>query len=40
MTNKRRDAPGDPGWIRWIELIAGVSAIIVLTWSVLALWAR
>ena len=37
MTNKRRDAPG---WTRWIELIAIVSAIIVLTWSVLVLWGR
>jgi hypothetical protein len=25
-------------WIQWIELIAGVSAMIVLTWSLLAAW--
>jgi len=37
MTNKRRDAPA---WTRWIELTAIVSAIIVLTWSVLVLWGR
>jgi hypothetical protein len=25
-------------WIQWIELFAGLSAMIVLTWSLLAVW--
>jgi hypothetical protein len=25
-------------WIQWIELVAGLSAMIVLTWSLLAVW--
>src|SRR5216117_2086452 len=25
-------------WVQWIELVAGLSAMIVLTWSLLAAW--
>jgi len=25
-------------WIQWIELVAGLSAMIVLTWSLLSVW--
>jgi hypothetical protein len=29
---------GQEGWIQWIELVAGLSAMIVLTWSLMAVW--
>jgi hypothetical protein len=30
--------PGLKEWIQWIELIAGLSALILLTLSLLAVW--
>ena len=47
MTDKRNswwsklfkwDDRAEKEWIQWIELVAGLSAMIVLTWSVLAVW--
>ena len=47
MTDKRKpwwsevsnwDDHVEKGWIRWIELVAGLSAMIVLTVSLLAVW--
>ena len=47
MTDKRKSwwselSKGDDhvekGWIQWIELVAGLSAMIVLTLSLLAVW--
>ena len=47
MTSKRKfwwselskwDDHVEKEWIQWIELVAGVSAMIVLTWSLLAAW--
>jgi hypothetical protein len=47
MTEKRNswwsklskwDDPVEKEWIQWIELVAGLSAMIVLTLSLLAVW--
>ena len=47
MTDKRKswwsemskwDDHVEKGWIQWIELVAGLSAMIVLTLSLLAVW--
>jgi hypothetical protein len=47
MTDKRNswwsklskwDARAEKEWIQWIELVAGLSAMIVLTLSLLAVW--
>jgi hypothetical protein len=47
MTDKRKvwwsevskwDDHVEKGWIQWIELAAGLSAMIVLTLSLLAVW--
>ena len=47
MTDKRNswwsevskwDDHVEKGWIQWIELVAGLSAMIVLTLSLLAVW--
>jgi hypothetical protein len=32
------DDHGEKGWIHWIELVAGLSAMTVLTLSLLAVW--
>ena len=48
MTDKRNswwsklfkwDDRAEKEWIQWIELVAGLSAMIVLTLSLLAVWA-
>ena len=47
MTDKRKswwsevskwDDHVEKEWIQWIELAAGLSAMMVLTWSLLAAW--
>jgi hypothetical protein len=34
----RWDNQVEKGWVQWIELVAGLSAMIVLTLSLLAVW--
>jgi predicted small integral membrane protein len=34
----KRDDRVENDWIQWIELVAGLSAMIVLTLSLLAVW--
>jgi hypothetical protein len=46
MTDKRKfwselskwDDRVEREWVQWIELVAGLSAMFVLTWSLLAVW--
>jgi hypothetical protein len=37
-TLSKWDDHGETGWIHWIELVAGVCAMTVLTLSLLAVW--